>query len=128
LAFTTLAVCVIVIVTGRGPQSKVTTPPAPTAVTTASEAQLSGVPFPMTVVGREVSSACASGGTGARPSGLPACIGATGAESDVDGIVVAVASVDEIAGASPGSAEQPVAATRIARTATTRCPARTRRC
>ena len=66
------AVAVMVMVTGSGPQLKVMTPPAATAATTASEVQLAGVPSPITWSGREVSSGCASGGTGARPSGLPA--------------------------------------------------------
>src|SRR5580704_10458208 len=60
------------MVTGSGPQSKVTTPPAATAATTAAEVQLAGVPSPTTVVGFETSSASASGGMGHVPAGLPA--------------------------------------------------------
>ncbi|GAA3338174.1 hypothetical protein GCM10020358_17290 [Amorphoplanes nipponensis] len=67
----TFAVAVMVIVTGAGPQSKVMTPPAATAATTAADVQLPGVPRPTTRSGRRVSSARASAGTGASPSGLP---------------------------------------------------------
>ncbi|MEZ5297282.1 MAG: hypothetical protein R2697_13680 [Ilumatobacteraceae bacterium] len=44
----TLAVACIVMVTGSGPQSKVITPPAATAFTTACDVQLAGVPVPIT--------------------------------------------------------------------------------
>lgn len=47
----TLAVCVMVIVTGSAPQLKVMTPPCATAFTTAADVQLAGVPLPITVVG-----------------------------------------------------------------------------
>jgi hypothetical protein len=53
---------------GAGPQSKVMTPPLATAATNASPVQLAGVPVPITVVGDEASSACASGGIVACPS------------------------------------------------------------
>ncbi|HTZ23458.1 MAG TPA: hypothetical protein VMC83_05645 [Streptosporangiaceae bacterium] len=69
--FTTLAVAVIVIVTGFGPQLKVMTPPLATARTTAAEVQLAGLPVPMTVVGLAVLTAPAAAGTGAWPLGLP---------------------------------------------------------
>jgi hypothetical protein len=61
----------MVIVTGAGPQSKVITPPAATAATTAADVQLAGVPRPMTRSGLRVSSARAAPGTAASPSGLP---------------------------------------------------------
>ena len=48
LVFRTLAVAVIVIVTGAVPQLKVMMPPWATALTTAAEVQLAGVPLPMT--------------------------------------------------------------------------------
>ena len=67
---TTLAVWVITIVTGSGPQSNVITPPAATAATTASEVQLAGVPVPMTRSGFAVLTGSASGGSGP-PPGLP---------------------------------------------------------
>src|SRR5512139_2005562 len=70
-ALRTLAVAVMVMVTGRGPQSKVMIPPAATALTTACEVQLAAVPFPITRVGCEVSAARASAGTVACPRGLP---------------------------------------------------------
>jgi hypothetical protein len=60
------------IVTGAGPHENVIIPPAATAATTASEVQLGGVPSPITRVGPDVSTALASGGTAARPFGLPA--------------------------------------------------------
>src|SRR5829696_2732999 len=46
---TTLAVRRIAMVTGRGPQSKATTPPRATARTTAREVHEPGVPVPTTV-------------------------------------------------------------------------------
>src|SRR5690349_2690665 len=67
----TLAVAFMAIVTGAGPQSKVITPPAATAATTAADVQLAGVPLPTTRSGRRVSTARASAGTAASPSGLP---------------------------------------------------------
>jgi hypothetical protein len=51
LVFTTFAVAVIVIVTGFGPQLKVIMPPSATALTTAAEVQLPGVPRPTTWFG-----------------------------------------------------------------------------
>src|SRR5580693_3265616 len=71
LVFTTLAVCVMVIVTGAGPQLKVMMPPAATAATTACEVQLAGVPVPMTRLGCAVLTGWAAAGTGAFPAGLP---------------------------------------------------------
>ncbi|GAA4974642.1 hypothetical protein GCM10025331_81230 [Actinoplanes utahensis] len=59
------------IVTGDGPQSKVMTPPAATAFTTAAEVQLAGVPSPIVRSGRLVSTALAAAGTAARPDALP---------------------------------------------------------
>jgi hypothetical protein len=44
----TLAVAVITMVTGRGPQENAITPPAATAWTTACDVQLPGVPWPTT--------------------------------------------------------------------------------
>ena len=72
LSLNTFAVEVRTMVTGSGPQSKVMMPPSATAATNASPVQLSAVPFPMTVVGDETSSACPSAGTSACPSGHPA--------------------------------------------------------
>jgi len=43
-----LAVAVMVIVTGSGPQANVITPPAATAPTTAWDVQLAAVPSPIT--------------------------------------------------------------------------------
>jgi hypothetical protein len=68
----------MVIVTGAGPQSKVITPPAATAFTTAAEVQLAGVPVPMTRSGLRVSAALASAGTVALPLGLPGLGNAAG--------------------------------------------------
>jgi hypothetical protein len=62
----------MVTVTGSGPQSKVITPPRATAETTAADVQLAGVPLPMTWSGLLVSTARASAGTAAPPSGFPA--------------------------------------------------------
>jgi hypothetical protein len=65
------AVCIIVIVTGSGPQLKVMTPPMATAWTTAAEVQLAAVPSPMTWSGCAVLAAWPATGTTAWPSGLP---------------------------------------------------------
>jgi hypothetical protein len=73
----------IVIVTGRGPQEKVITPPAATAATTACEVQLAGVPSPMTWSGWLVLTGRPAGGTYAWPAGLPAAGSRTG---DGDGL------------------------------------------
>ena len=48
LVLRTLAVAVITMVTGRGPQENAITPPAATAWTTACDVQLPGVPWPTT--------------------------------------------------------------------------------
>ena len=69
---TTLAVWVMGMVIGSGPQLKVMIPPSATAFTTAAEVQLAGVPVPITRVGLDVFTAWASTGTVAVPSGLPA--------------------------------------------------------
>src|SRR5690606_35904800 len=69
-SLTTLAVSVITIVTGSGPQSNTITPPAATASTTARDVQLAGVPLPITRSGSDVSTGTASGGSGT-PPGLP---------------------------------------------------------
>jgi hypothetical protein len=61
----------MVMVTGAGPQSKVISPPAATAATTAADVQLAGVPLPTTRSGLRVSTARASAGTAAFPPGLP---------------------------------------------------------
>src|ERR1700759_5653269 len=83
LVFTTLAVAVMVIVTGLGPQSKVIRPPAATACTTAAEVQPAGLPLPTTWSGRLVSTAWAAAGTAAFPPGLPAAGGAPPAAAPV---------------------------------------------
>src|SRR5215469_10644406 len=69
--FTTLAVALIVIVTGFLPQLKVITPPLATARTTAADVQLRGEPLPITRFGCDVFTARAAVGTGAWPAGLP---------------------------------------------------------
>ena len=61
--FTTFAVAVIVMIAGLGPQLKVMTPPLATALTTAAEVQLAGVPVPMTWFGSLVTTASPAGGT-----------------------------------------------------------------
>src|SRR3954463_4544782 len=67
----TLAVALMVIVTGFGPQLKVMMPPAATALTTAAEVQLAAVPVPTVRVGWLVSTGRAAAGTVACPFGLP---------------------------------------------------------
>ena len=64
LVFTTLAVAVIVIVTGFGPQSKVMMPPSATALTTAADVHPAGVPRPITWFGWLVLTARPAAGTG----------------------------------------------------------------
>jgi hypothetical protein len=59
-----LAVWLITIVTGSGPQEKRMIPPARTAATTAAEVQLAAVPLPTTWLGWEVSTARPAAGTG----------------------------------------------------------------
>ena len=68
----TRAVALIGIVTGAGPQLKVMIPPWATALTTAAEVQLAGVPVPTTWSGSEVSTRPADAGIGECPVGLPA--------------------------------------------------------
>jgi hypothetical protein len=75
----------MVIVTGRGPQEKVITPPAATAATTACEVQLAGVPSPMTWSGWLVLTGCPAGGTSAWPAGLPAA-GSRAGDGDALGL------------------------------------------
>lgn len=69
--FRTLRVSVMVIVSGFGPQLKVMTPPAVTAVANAAAVQLAGVPVPMTEFGALMSSSPMPAGTVAVPFGLP---------------------------------------------------------
>src|SRR4029450_254871 len=71
LLLNTRAVAAILIVTGCGPQSNVMTPPLATALTTAAEVQLAGLPLPTTWSGDEASAAPAPGGMAAPPEGLP---------------------------------------------------------
>jgi hypothetical protein len=66
-----LAVALIVMVTGAGPQSNVMIPPAATALTTADDVQLEGVPLPTVRVGWLVSTARPAAGTVACPPALP---------------------------------------------------------
>src|SRR4051812_49942369 len=70
----TLSVAVTRIITGSGPQLKVMTPPAVTAVWRALKLQLAGMPVPTTAVGLAVLAAWAFAGTPAphEPLGLPA--------------------------------------------------------
>ncbi len=65
LVFLTLAVARMMIVTCFGPQLNVITPPLATALTTAAEVQLPGVPLPMTWVGCDVFTARPATGTNA---------------------------------------------------------------
>jgi hypothetical protein len=60
------SVAVTAIVTGSAPQSNVITPPLLTALASAANVQLSGVPVPTTVSGVDVSTGIAAAGTPAR--------------------------------------------------------------
>ena len=106
MSFRTLAVSSSVIVTGAGPHANVMTPPCATASTTAADVQLAAVPSPTTRSGCDVSTACASGGTGAVPSGLPAGGGGGGGGGSVGGgaggAVVVGEAVVVLASASGG--------------------------
>jgi hypothetical protein len=62
--FITLAVVLILIVTGFRPHENRMIPPARTAATTAAEVQLAAVPRPTTWLGREVSTGRPAAGTG----------------------------------------------------------------
>ena len=62
--FSTLAVALITIVTGLGPQLNLMMPPAATSRMTAAEVQLLGVPLPITWLGWLVFTARAAAGTG----------------------------------------------------------------
>src|SRR5690349_16584372 len=67
----TLIVCDSVIVTGFGPQSKVITPPAAAALSTAAEVQLAAVPVPTTRSGTLTSSTPRPDGTLTVPARFP---------------------------------------------------------
>jgi hypothetical protein len=142
-----LAVAVIVMVTGAGPQLNVMIPPAATAATTALDVQLAGVPLPIRRVGWEVSTALASAGTLARPAGLPGLgraaadgAGATDFDGDGDGLgapgvgtagaLVAGPATNDGAGGA-GLSDDPHPAVPVTRASTTTAAARltrTRRC
>jgi hypothetical protein len=62
----TLAVVLILMVTGLGPHENRMIPPARTAATTAAEVQLAAVPRPTTWLGRDVSTARPAAGTGTK--------------------------------------------------------------
>src|SRR5215813_7845786 len=109
----TSAVASIVIVTGRGPQENVITPPAATAATTACEVQLAGVPLPMTWSGWRVLTGRPAGGTYARPAGLPAAgsptgggdgLGLGGGELDILARATAELAAPATAAPAPGDA------------------------
>src|ERR1043165_8316262 len=67
----TLAVAVMVMIIGAGPQSNVMMPPAATALTTAADVQLAAVPVPTVRVGRLVSTGRAAAGTATLPCEVP---------------------------------------------------------
>jgi hypothetical protein len=109
----TSAVASIVIVTGRGPQENVITPPAATAATTACEVQLAGVPLPMTWSGWLVLTGRAAGGTYAWPAGLPAAgrragggdaLGVGVGDLDAPARATAELAAPAMAAAAPGDA------------------------
>ncbi|MEU8814622.1 hypothetical protein [Actinoplanes sp. NPDC048796] len=104
----------MVMVTGSGPQSNVMTPPRATALTTAAEVQLAGVPSPIVRSGLLVSTARASAGTLAPPDELPGLgrLLATFRVAEADGFtagadVAAPDAAGAAAEAAPGTAEAP---------------------
>src|ERR1019366_5975187 len=68
LVFMTLAVVVILIVTGLGPHENRMIPPDRTAATTAAEVQLAAVPRPTTRLGWDVPTGRPAAGTGTGPT------------------------------------------------------------
>jgi hypothetical protein len=83
--FITLAVALILMVTGFGPQENRMIPPARTAATTAAEVQLAAVPRPTTRLGWALSTGPLTAGTGtertpvADRGGIERAAGATNA-------------------------------------------------
>ncbi|GIE86021.1 hypothetical protein Are01nite_25010 [Actinoplanes regularis] len=114
-AFFTLAVAVIVMVTGAGPQSKVMMPPAATAFTTAAEVQLAGVPLPTVRSGLLVFTGRAAAGIEARPAGLPG-LGSVDSLTvfDGDGATERLTDGATDGDPGPGAAEEAGAATKSA--------------
>jgi hypothetical protein len=81
----------MVIVTGAEPQLNVMIPPAATALTSADDVQLDGVPVPITWFGWLVSTGRAAAGIVACPFGLPARnAGDFAVLGDDDGLAVGV--------------------------------------
>src|SRR6202020_1701137 len=109
LVFTTLAVAVMVMVTGFGPQLNVMTPPRATALTTAAEVQLAGVPVPMTRFGWLVFTAAPACGTAACPPALPK-----------SGRRCAAGAAATLPAAAPAGALVPAEADRVSRPLTAR--------
>ncbi len=115
---TTFAVAVIAIVTGSGPQSKVITPPRSTASTTAADVQPAGLPEPITMSGRDVSTGRVDeggGGASSRPgrpvvgSGVRRTAGAAAeAAPSICGRAAAVVRPPLAANTSPSSANHPM--------------------
>ena len=115
LVFLTLAVAVMVMVTGAAPQLKVMMPPCATALITAAEVQPAGVPVPMTWSGWPVLTAAPACGTLTCPAGLPksgrrcaaglAAFAAPGAPRPAGAVVLAEA----VAAKSPLTASAPAA-------------------
>src|SRR5580704_12834652 len=75
LVFTTLAVELIAIVTGRGPHENLMIPPARTAATTPADVQVAAVPRPTTWFGCDVSTARPATGTGTGCAPGPGAVG-----------------------------------------------------
>src|SRR5437764_2438841 len=96
LAFRTLAVWCMVMVSGAGPQLNVMIPPTAIAETSSSEVQLAGVPLPMIRLGWLMSTAWPSAGTAAWPFGLPVA-GSAAAVAVGDAPGVALAAGAELA-------------------------------
>src|ERR1700742_313535 len=85
LVLRTLAVAVMAMVTGLGPQENVITPPAATASTTAWDVQLAGVPSPITWSGWAMLTGWPAAGTAAMP--VPLLTGADDGAAEVDGVL-----------------------------------------
>jgi hypothetical protein len=115
----TLAVAVITMVTGSGPQLKVMMPPAATSRTTADDVQLAGLPLPITWLGWLVLTARPAGGTEKWPWGLPKS-GTTAADVVPTAAVVACDAGAAVAGIAPS----PIMSAPTSPPASTRAPSK----
>jgi Mycothiol maleylpyruvate isomerase N-terminal domain len=106
VAWRTVAVAPITIVTGFGPQRNLMMPPSATARTTAADVQLAGVPWPIQWFAWLVLTARPAGGTATCPDGLPKL-------GSAPGLLTADELTEVVDGAPAGADGAPVAAAPI---------------